>query len=168
MRVWPHSAAAAAAPLRGDAGARPRDAVVAGHDGAAAFCVRRRRRAPGSAFDAGRVQPVGRRGRSRNGGGRADGIRSVLLFGLPDQKDDIGSAAYDPEAPVQSAIRAIKREVPGRARDDRRVPLRIHRPRPLRHRRSTTRSPTIPPSISSCARRCRMRRQAPTSSRLPT
>jgi porphobilinogen synthase len=43
---------------------------------------------------------------------RSDGIRSVLLFGLPDQKDDVGSAAYDPEAPVQSAIRAIKRSVP--------------------------------------------------------
>jgi porphobilinogen synthase len=44
---------------------------------------------------------------------KADGVSSVILFGLPDQKDDIGSAAYDPEAPVQSAIRAIKREVPG-------------------------------------------------------
>jgi len=43
---------------------------------------------------------------------RGDGVKSVLLFGLPDQKDDIGSAAYDPEAPVQSAIRAIKRETP--------------------------------------------------------
>jgi porphobilinogen synthase len=43
---------------------------------------------------------------------KSDGIRSVLLFGLPDQKDDVGSAAYDPEAPVQSAIRAIKRSVP--------------------------------------------------------
>jgi porphobilinogen synthase len=43
---------------------------------------------------------------------RGDGIRSVLLFGIPDTKDDIGSLAYDPEAPVQSAIRAIKREVP--------------------------------------------------------
>ena len=42
-----------------------------------------------------------------------DGVKSVLLFGLPDQKDDVGSAAYDPEAPVQSAIRAIKRQVPG-------------------------------------------------------
>src|SRR5262249_33000664 len=42
---------------------------------------------------------------------RADGVRSVLLFGLPDSKDDIGSAAYDPEAPVQSAIRGLKREV---------------------------------------------------------
>jgi len=44
---------------------------------------------------------------------KADGVSSVILFGLPDQKDDIGSEAYDPEAPVQMAIRAIKREVPG-------------------------------------------------------
>ena len=43
---------------------------------------------------------------------KADGINAVLLFGLPDHKDDIGSSAYDPEAPVQSAIRAIKRESP--------------------------------------------------------
>jgi porphobilinogen synthase len=41
-----------------------------------------------------------------------DGVRSVLLFGLPDRKDDIGSAAHDPEAPVQTAIRAIKRAQP--------------------------------------------------------
>lgn len=44
-------------------------------------------------------------------GARADGIRSVLLFGLPDHKDDLGSSAYDPEAPVQRATRAIKRGV---------------------------------------------------------
>jgi porphobilinogen synthase len=43
---------------------------------------------------------------------RAEGVRSVLLFGLPEHKDDVGSAAYDPEAPVQSAIRALKRELP--------------------------------------------------------
>src|SRR3977135_1984068 len=43
---------------------------------------------------------------------RADGIKSVLLFGIPDHKVDIRSHAADPEAPVQSAIRAIKREVP--------------------------------------------------------
>src|SRR3954449_6035287 len=30
----------------------------------------------------------------------ADGINSVILFGLPEHKDDIGSSAYDPEAPV--------------------------------------------------------------------
>src|SRR6476660_5539126 len=46
-------------------------------------------------------------------GAKGDGVRSVLLFGLPDRKDDIGSAAYDPEAPVQSAVRAIKRALPG-------------------------------------------------------
>ena len=43
---------------------------------------------------------------------KSDGIRSVLLFGLPEHKDDIGSSAYDPEAPVQSAVRAIKAGVP--------------------------------------------------------
>jgi porphobilinogen synthase len=43
---------------------------------------------------------------------KADGVTSVLLFGLPDHKDDIGSSAYDPEAPVQSAVRAIKRALP--------------------------------------------------------
>ena len=44
---------------------------------------------------------------------KADGIRSVLLFGLPGHKDDVGSAAYDSSAPVQTAVRAIKRDVPG-------------------------------------------------------
>ncbi len=43
---------------------------------------------------------------------RADGVKSVILFGLPDRKDDIGSLAYDPGAPVQSAIRAIRRAAP--------------------------------------------------------
>src|SRR5438477_3740141 len=43
---------------------------------------------------------------------RADGVTSVILFGLPDHKDDIGSLAYDPEAPVQSAVRAIKANTP--------------------------------------------------------
>ena len=43
---------------------------------------------------------------------RADGVPGVLLFGIPAHKDDIGSAAYDSDAPVQSAIRAIKRSSP--------------------------------------------------------
>jgi len=43
---------------------------------------------------------------------KADGVKSVILFGLPDRKDDVGSLAYHPEAPVQSAIRAIKRATP--------------------------------------------------------
>jgi porphobilinogen synthase len=42
---------------------------------------------------------------------RSDGVPAVLLFGLPERKDLVGSAAADPDAPVQSAIRALKREV---------------------------------------------------------
>jgi porphobilinogen synthase len=44
---------------------------------------------------------------------KSEGVPGVLLFGLPDEKDLVGSGAYDPEAPVQSAARAIKQEVPG-------------------------------------------------------
>ena len=40
------------------------------------------------------------------------GIRAVLLFGLPEYKDAVGSASWDPAGPVQSAIEAIKRAVP--------------------------------------------------------
>ena len=40
-------------------------------------------------------------------------LKAVLLFGLPDAKDAVGSAAWDAEAPVQRLIREIKRELPG-------------------------------------------------------
>jgi porphobilinogen synthase len=40
------------------------------------------------------------------------GIPSVLLFGLPEKKDDVGSEAWHPEGTVQRAIRAIKKAVP--------------------------------------------------------
>ncbi len=43
---------------------------------------------------------------------KADGVPGVLLFGLPDAKDETGSAAWDADAPVQSAVRALKRELP--------------------------------------------------------
>jgi porphobilinogen synthase len=43
---------------------------------------------------------------------KADGVLGVLLFGLPESKDATGSKASDPDAPVQSAVRAMKREVP--------------------------------------------------------
>ena len=43
---------------------------------------------------------------------KADGVPGVILFGLPASKDEVGSLAADPEAPVQEAIRALKREVP--------------------------------------------------------
>jgi len=43
---------------------------------------------------------------------KADGVLGVLLFGLPDAKDATGSKAADPDAPVQNAVRAMKREAP--------------------------------------------------------
>jgi porphobilinogen synthase len=43
---------------------------------------------------------------------KRDGVLAVILFGIPGDKDEIGSLASDPEAPVQTAIRALKREAP--------------------------------------------------------
>lgn len=40
------------------------------------------------------------------------GIRSVLLFGIPKQKDSVGTSAYDPEGVVQQAVREVKKAVP--------------------------------------------------------
>lgn len=40
------------------------------------------------------------------------GIRSVLLFGIPETKDEAASSAYDAEGIVQMAIRALKENVP--------------------------------------------------------
>ncbi|MEP7189220.1 MAG: porphobilinogen synthase, partial [Roseiflexaceae bacterium] len=39
-------------------------------------------------------------------------VPAVLLFGIPAHKDANGSAAWDPEGPVPSAIRAIKQRAP--------------------------------------------------------
>ncbi|MFB3765831.1 MAG: porphobilinogen synthase [Methanotrichaceae archaeon] len=36
------------------------------------------------------------------------GIPAVLLFGLPSEKDDVGSAAYDPQGIIQKAVKQIK------------------------------------------------------------
>jgi len=44
---------------------------------------------------------------------KADGVPGVLLFGLPESKDAAGTGAADPEGPVQTAVRALKKEVPG-------------------------------------------------------
>jgi porphobilinogen synthase len=40
------------------------------------------------------------------------GIRAVLLFGIPDEKDETGSSGHDDEGPVQNAVRAIKSDFP--------------------------------------------------------
>ncbi len=41
---------------------------------------------------------------------KSDGIRAVILFGIPDDKDPAGKAAYAEDGIVQRAIRAVKRE----------------------------------------------------------
>ena len=39
-------------------------------------------------------------------------IGGILLFGIPDTKDDIGSSAWDPHGPVVEAVRAVKKAFP--------------------------------------------------------
>ncbi len=40
------------------------------------------------------------------------GIPAVLLFGIPESKDEAGSGAYDPDGIVQRAARKVKKAVP--------------------------------------------------------
>jgi porphobilinogen synthase len=40
------------------------------------------------------------------------GIPAVILFGIPDEKDERGSSGYDPNGVVQRAVRALKDQVP--------------------------------------------------------
>ncbi|HEX2270955.1 MAG TPA: porphobilinogen synthase [Pyrinomonadaceae bacterium] len=41
------------------------------------------------------------------------GVRSIILFGLPESKDELASGAYAEDGIVQRAIRAIRKSVPG-------------------------------------------------------
>jgi porphobilinogen synthase len=40
------------------------------------------------------------------------GIPAVILFGIPEHKDEVGSGAYAPDGIVQTAVRALKKGVP--------------------------------------------------------
>ncbi len=40
------------------------------------------------------------------------GIRAILLFGIPSEKDEVGSQAYNSQGIIQQAIRCIKVEAP--------------------------------------------------------
>jgi porphobilinogen synthase len=44
---------------------------------------------------------------------RALGVPSVILFGLPERKDEVATGAWADDGIVQQAARAVKREVPG-------------------------------------------------------
>jgi porphobilinogen synthase len=41
------------------------------------------------------------------------GIPAVILFGIPETKDETGTGAYDPNGIVQRAVRAVKKALPG-------------------------------------------------------
>ena len=41
------------------------------------------------------------------------GVSSVMFFGIPDHKDEVGSGAYDPEGIVQKAVRRARQDFPG-------------------------------------------------------
>jgi porphobilinogen synthase len=41
------------------------------------------------------------------------GVRAMLLFGIPEEKDDEGSGAWEADGIVQRALRALRDEVPG-------------------------------------------------------
>lgn len=41
------------------------------------------------------------------------GIPAIMLFGIPDRKDERGSSGYDPNGIVQRAIKTVKDHVPG-------------------------------------------------------
>ncbi len=41
------------------------------------------------------------------------GIPAVILFGIPEHKDETGSSAWDENGIIQRAVRALKKEVPG-------------------------------------------------------
>jgi porphobilinogen synthase len=41
------------------------------------------------------------------------GIPAVILFGIPEKKDEVGSEAWEEGAAVQETVRRVKREAPG-------------------------------------------------------
>ena len=46
------------------------------------------------------------------GAAREEGVRAVLLFGIPEAKDERGSEAWDDGAAVQTGVRALKKAFP--------------------------------------------------------
>jgi len=43
---------------------------------------------------------------------RGVGVSAVILFGIPDKKDESGSEAWDDSAPVQETVRRLKKDLP--------------------------------------------------------
>ena len=95
----PHEPAARPRARDARRGRRPRPAAVRAHRGRARRRSRRCRASTGSRS---------RRRSRRPARPRALGLGGVLLFGIPADKDEEGSGAWDDEGVVQLATRAIK------------------------------------------------------------
>ena len=169
-RAGADAPAAAAAPHRGDPLAGARDAADARllHLPAVRLRGRGRARARSARCRASSSCRWTRRSRKRRRR-KADGVPGVLLFGLPDDEGR-RSARWpsDPDAPVQAAVRALKRELPDLLVDHRRLPVRVHLARPLRHRRGRGDRQRRDRRAPGRRRRCRTPWPAPTSWRRPT
>ena len=99
---------------------------------------------------------------------KADGVNAVILFGLPEYEDAVGSSACDAEAPVQAAVRAMKQALPDTLVVTDVCPLRDAPTTGTAAFSSAIRLPTTPPSISSCAQPFPTPPRAPISWRRPT
>ena len=72
----------------------------------------------------------------RPSGSSSLGVPGLILFGVPERKDAVGSGAFDPDGIVQVAPGRAPRGARRRAGAHRRpLPRRVHRPRALRRPR---------------------------------
>ena len=89
----------------------------------------------------------------------ADGIRAVMLFGLPSHKDAVGLAVVGRRRAGAGGDSRHQARRPVAGDHDRRVPVRVHLARPLRHRRGRRdrqrRHGGAPGRDGAVARRCR-------------
>ena len=127
---FPRNPHAPAAANRGAAVARPGDRLDAPTSSTRSSCVRVR-----ASTSRSRASPGSRDVRSnavrRGRGGRRPGRPAILLFGIPADKDAAATGAYARGHRADGHPRHQGR-VPGARGRHRRVPLRVHRPRPLR------------------------------------
>ena len=131
---------------------RPRDAPEPDDLVYPMFVVHGDRPSRADRVDARRRPPLDRqRGRRGRRGGRARDPGGAAVRHPGRTRTTSGTGAWDDEGIVQMAIRAIKDAAPGPARDHRRLPVRVHEPRPLRRgpRRGRGRQRRRP---SSCSR----------------
>ena len=81
------------------------------------------------------------------------GIPAVILFGLPETKDELGSSGFDDNGRGSGSVAGLETAGGRPDADYRRVPVRIHQPRALRHFERRPRWTMIPPWITWPARR---------------